>query len=82
MSTLDALAVARTALFGSDLVHMERLVSSWRHLADLSFADLLLLAPITGEEGHRFVPALILQRLQSLGVAVGQPPLCLQIACA
>src|SRR5439155_1169889 len=53
--TLDALAVARTALWGGDLVHMERLVSSWRHLADLSFADLLLLAPITGEEGHRFV---------------------------
>ena len=55
MSTLDELALARTALSGSDLVHMERLVSSWRHLADLSFADLLLLAPITGEEGHRFV---------------------------
>ena len=29
--------------------------SSWRPLADLSFADLLLLAPIAGEEGHRFV---------------------------
>src|SRR3954447_11212884 len=34
---------------------MERLVATWRPLADLSFADLLLLAPITGEEGHRFV---------------------------
>jgi len=55
MSTLEDLAIARTALSGADLVHMERLVSSWRHLADLSFADLLLLAPITGEEGHRFV---------------------------
>ena len=55
MSTLEDLAVARTALSGSDLVHMERLVSSWRHLADLSFADILLLAPIAGEEGHRFV---------------------------
>ena len=36
-------------------MHVERLVASWRPLADLSFADLLLLAPITGEEGHRFV---------------------------
>ncbi len=55
MSTLEGLALSRTALSGADLVHMERLVSTWRHLADLSFADLLLLAPITGEEGHRFV---------------------------
>ena len=55
VSTLEGLALARTTLTGPDLVHMERLVSSWRHLADLSFADLLLLAPITGEEGHRFV---------------------------
>ena len=45
----------RTALGGADLVHLERLVASWRPLADLSFSDLLLLAPITGEEGHRFV---------------------------
>ena len=36
-------------------MHLERLVASWRPLADLSFADLLLLAPIAGEEGHRFV---------------------------
>ena len=28
---------------------------TWRPLADLSFADLVLLAPIAGEEGHRFV---------------------------
>ena len=55
MSTLDDLAVARTALAGADLVHVERLVTAWRPLADLSFADLLLLAPIAGEEGHRFV---------------------------
>jgi two-component system, sensor histidine kinase PdtaS len=55
VSTLDDLALARTTLGGPDLVHIERLASSWRPLADLSFADLLLLAPITGEEGHRFV---------------------------
>ncbi|HYL50462.1 MAG TPA: histidine kinase N-terminal domain-containing protein, partial [Acidimicrobiia bacterium] len=55
MSTLDDLALARTALADRELVHMDRLVATWRPLADLSFADMLLLAPITGEEGHRFV---------------------------
>jgi two-component sensor histidine kinase len=55
VSTLDDLALARTTLAGPDLVHVERLASAWRPLADLSFADLLLLAPIEGEEGHRFV---------------------------
>ena len=55
MSSLDDLALARTTLSGPDLLHVERLASSWRPLADISFADLLLLAPITGEEGHRFV---------------------------
>ena len=55
MSTLDDLALARTTLAGPDLLHVERLVAAWRPLADLSFADLVLLAPIAGEEGHRFV---------------------------
>ena len=45
----------RTRLGGTELVHLERLVAGWRPLADLSFADLVLLAPIAGEEGHRFV---------------------------
>ncbi len=55
MSTLDDLARLRTRLGGADLVHLERLAATWRPLADLSFADLVLLAPIAGEEGHRFV---------------------------
>ena len=55
MSTLDDLALARTTLAGADLLHVERLVAAWRPLPDLSFADVLLLAPIAGEEGHRFV---------------------------
>jgi two-component sensor histidine kinase len=55
VSTLDDLALARTTLGGADLLHVERLAAAWRPLADLSFADLLLLAPIAGEEGHRFV---------------------------
>jgi len=48
-------ARAKTALRGRDLAHVERLVADWRPMADLSFSDLCLLAPITGEEGHRFV---------------------------
>ena len=55
MSTLDELALARTSLAGRELLHVERLVASWEPLADLSFSDMLLLAPIVGEEGHRFV---------------------------
>ena len=55
MSTLDDLALARTSLCGREQLHVERLAASWRPLADLSFADMLLMAPITGEEGHRFV---------------------------
>src|SRR5262249_9951310 len=54
-TTVPYLARSRTALNGSDLVQVERLVATWRWLADLSFSDLLLLAPIAGEEGHRFV---------------------------
>ena len=55
MNTVPYLARARTALNGTDLVQIERLVATWRQLADLSFSDLLLLAPISREEGHRFV---------------------------
>ena len=55
VSTLDDLAPAPHRAGRRRLVHLERLVASWRPLADLSFADLLLLAPIAGEEGHRFV---------------------------
>jgi two-component sensor histidine kinase len=55
VTTVGELARARTALFGDDLRHLERLVANWRPLADLSFADLCLFAPIAGEEGHRFV---------------------------
>ena len=55
MSTLAELARTNTALRGDALAHVQRLVASWQLLADLCFSDLLLLAPIEGEEGHRFV---------------------------
>ena len=40
---------------GVVLRHAQRLVASWQPLSDLCFSDLLLLAPVEGEDGHRFV---------------------------
>ncbi len=53
--TLLPIALSRTDLKGAQLDHVLRLASSWRPLADLAFSDLLLLAPIAEEAGHRFV---------------------------
>jgi two-component sensor histidine kinase len=53
--TLAELARTLTSLVGDELAHVQRLSASWQLLSDLCFGDLLLLAPISGEEGHRFV---------------------------
>ena len=55
VAAFPELAILRTELTPDALAHLERLTVSWRLLADLSFSDLLLLAPIAHEEGHRFV---------------------------
>ncbi|MGH9038938.1 MAG: histidine kinase N-terminal domain-containing protein, partial [Acidimicrobiia bacterium] len=55
MASLYELARSHTRLAGDDLAHLQRLTASWGMLADLCFADLLLMAPMAGEEGHRFV---------------------------
>ena len=55
MTTFFEQARTKTALWGESLRHVQRLAASWQPLADLCFADLLLLAPVAGEEGHRFV---------------------------
>jgi two-component system, sensor histidine kinase PdtaS len=55
MAMPGELARANTALGGAALAHVRRLLASWQVLADLCFADLLFVAPIEGEEGHRFV---------------------------
>jgi two-component sensor histidine kinase len=55
MAMPSELARANTALGGPALAHVRRLLASWQVLADLCFADLLFLAPVEGEEGHRFV---------------------------
>ncbi|MCZ7524996.1 MAG: sensor histidine kinase [Acidimicrobiia bacterium] len=55
MASFDQLARTYAALGGEDLAHLRRLATSWRMLADLCFSDLLLLVPVAGEDGHRFV---------------------------
>jgi len=55
VTTFSELARGRAALTAAALAHLRRLVNTWRPLSDLSFSDLLLLAPIAGEDGHRFV---------------------------
>src|SRR5215470_16166264 len=49
------LARLNTGLDDDELEHVHHLVASWQVLADLSFSDLLLLAPVAGESGRRFV---------------------------
>jgi two-component sensor histidine kinase len=46
MATLAELARTHTSLSAGELDHVQRLVGSWGMLADLSFADLLLFAPV------------------------------------
>ena len=49
------LARLNTGLGDEPLEHLHRLVASWQVLADLSFSDLLLLAPVERESGRRFL---------------------------
>jgi len=48
-------ARTKTALWGESLRHVQRLATSWQALSDLCFSDLLLLAPVVGEDGSRSV---------------------------
>ncbi|MDR0342796.1 MAG: sensor histidine kinase [Nocardiopsaceae bacterium] len=51
MPTLTDLARDRTALTSADIEWLHALVSDWQLLADLSFADLVLWAPLTAGDG-------------------------------
>ena len=55
MTTFGDLVRGRTSLHGGALAHVRRLINTWRPLSDLSFSDLVLLAPVAGEDGNRFV---------------------------
>ncbi len=45
MSTLSDVLAEHSTLSGSAVAHLQRLVSEWQLLADLSFSDLLLWVP-------------------------------------
>ncbi len=49
MASLAELAAAHTRLDGPAIAHLQRLVGSWALPCDLSFADLLLYAPVDAE---------------------------------
>lgn len=52
MATLGELATQRVGLGAGATDHLGRLIASWSLLADLSFSDMILMARISGEEGH------------------------------
>jgi len=54
VSSLIDVARDRTAVRGDALARLQRLVASWQPLADLCFADLLLLAPVD-DDRRRFI---------------------------
>src|SRR3954471_15336242 len=49
--TLNDLARSHTSLADADVEHLHSLVSDWQLLADLSFADLILWAPLRDGSG-------------------------------
>jgi two-component sensor histidine kinase len=51
MATLAELLRGRTLAPGPVVEHLQRLVSSWGILSDLSFSDLLLFVPISAKQG-------------------------------
>jgi two-component sensor histidine kinase len=55
VTTFFEQARTKTALWGESLRHVQRLAASWQALSDLSFSDLLLLAPVAGEDASRSV---------------------------
>jgi two-component sensor histidine kinase len=56
VSTLSELLAEHTRLSGDSVDHLQRVVSEWQLLADLSFADFLLWVPVQDEDGG---PALL-----------------------
>jgi len=48
-------AATTTGLDPVNLAHLQRLLGSWGVLSDLSFSDLLLVAPVAGSAGQRVV---------------------------
>ena len=55
MTTPGELAAHLTGLDTGSLDHLQRLLGSWGVLSDLSFSDLLLVAPVAGSAGAQLV---------------------------
>lgn len=55
MASLAGLLTQYTDLGVEQQAHLRRLVTTWSFVADFCFSDLLLLAPVRDEGGHRFV---------------------------
>jgi len=53
VSTLSDLLAEHTLLSGAAVAHLQRLVSEWQLLADLSFSDLTLWVPVTAGGARR-----------------------------
>ena len=53
MATPSELARLRTELTNEQTEHLQRLLGSWSLLADLSFSDLLLVAPVASPSSMR-----------------------------
>ena len=52
MATPAELAFERTNLDEDQLAHLQRLLGTWGILADLSFSDLVLMAPMEIGRAH------------------------------
>ena len=55
MKTPAELAATHTDLDAASLDHLQRLLGSWGVLSDLSFSDLLLVAPVRGSDGAQLI---------------------------
>lgn len=64
MATPAELALERTGLDEHQLTHLQRLLGTWGILADLSFSDLVLLAPISPEESGTEASLVILGQMR------------------
>jgi len=60
MATPAELAFERTDLDDEQLAHLQRLLGTWGILADLSFSDLVLLAPMSSDSGGNSTDDLVI----------------------
>jgi two-component sensor histidine kinase len=64
VATLPEIASVRTSLNEAEVEHLLRLLASWSLLSDLSFSDMLLLAPSVGHAGVHDDPFVVLAQVR------------------